>query len=278
MGRAKLSRANRADREAKLADIELACGQHETRDDGMCAMEAVAFITGNRHSDWPSCVCPVVTGVMQWMNDVLPNQLRQELLKPLILRVVGTVAEPSVMAARLLCWGDWAWRVLLPIWLDESKLTDWAKQFRTRPATQSRSALAVMTDNWVGCIQREIRRATPDAATGWDEDLSTHVETIAKTCDLGLGEVGRYGLLVEAPETRIPPQLNSYAVTANEAVGEAARLVRDAATAVLTIAANAAIRQRTDAHVAVTAAAGRVNEKVFQTFPALIDRMLAAPA
>jgi hypothetical protein len=39
----------------------LSHGSHDRREDGMCLMEAVAFLAGERHSDRPVCACPVLS-------------------------------------------------------------------------------------------------------------------------------------------------------------------------------------------------------------------------
>lgn len=43
-----------------LDGIVLKEGSHEARERGVCAMEAVAWLAGEKHSDAPRCACPVI--------------------------------------------------------------------------------------------------------------------------------------------------------------------------------------------------------------------------
>ena len=63
------------------ANLMLAYGGHTKPEDGMCAMEAVAWIAGERWSDHPKCASPVIGAFMRRWNDVLDDEGRQ-LLKP----------------------------------------------------------------------------------------------------------------------------------------------------------------------------------------------------
>lgn len=67
-------------------------GEHASPEDGLCAMEMVAFIERLPHSDRPACTCPVLATVTQWVNDTLPDGQRERRLLPLLPRLVGTVA------------------------------------------------------------------------------------------------------------------------------------------------------------------------------------------
>ena len=51
-----ITEAKRAAHEA----IVLKHGSHTTFAQGLCAMEAVAWLAGEKHSDRPSCTCPVI--------------------------------------------------------------------------------------------------------------------------------------------------------------------------------------------------------------------------
>ncbi|MGE3173482.1 MAG: hypothetical protein AB7O97_12730 [Planctomycetota bacterium] len=70
-------------------------GAHERRDDGMCAMEMVAWLAGEEHSDEPQCACPVIAAYVRTLNDFLPNDAaRDRLLRPLVPKFVNT-REPQ---------------------------------------------------------------------------------------------------------------------------------------------------------------------------------------
>lgn len=76
----------------------LKVGAHKRPEDGLCAMEMVAFIERLPHSDRPACTSPVVASLVIFINDSLSDDGRQALL-PWLPRVVGTVA-PEFERAR----------------------------------------------------------------------------------------------------------------------------------------------------------------------------------
>lgn len=49
-----------------------------------------AWFAGEKHSDKPECVCPVLGAYGVTLNDAMPGSLRDRLLKPLVPLVVGT--------------------------------------------------------------------------------------------------------------------------------------------------------------------------------------------
>ncbi len=104
------------DRLAALDGIRLETGKHPARADGMCAMEAAAWLAGEPHSDQPACVDPVIGAFVRFWQDRLDE--RWELLvKPLIPLLVGTRSTQAVEHARAIACADWAIRHVLPTWL-----------------------------------------------------------------------------------------------------------------------------------------------------------------
>lgn len=71
-------------------DIRLTAGQHSGPGDGLCLMEAVALFVGERHGDWPACVCPVLIEFGRVLNDAMPDHWRTDLLLPLVPALVST--------------------------------------------------------------------------------------------------------------------------------------------------------------------------------------------
>ena len=65
------------------------------RGDGMSAMEAVAWLGGERLSQSPRCVSRVLAGFVESCNDRWPDAERQ-LLKPYVPLIVGTRSGPAV--------------------------------------------------------------------------------------------------------------------------------------------------------------------------------------
>jgi len=74
----------------KWHDIRLTAGDHSSPGDGLCLMEAVALFTGERHGDWPACVCPVLIEFGRVLNDTMPDKWRTDLLLPIVPALVGT--------------------------------------------------------------------------------------------------------------------------------------------------------------------------------------------
>ena len=108
-----------------LAEFKLARGAHKEPEDGLCFMEAVAWLEGEPHSDQPTCVCPVIGAYIRSLNDFLPDDLRQKLI-PYLPRVVGTVSLGSdVQRGQILAWK--AITQFVPIILTVAGLLDHAK-------------------------------------------------------------------------------------------------------------------------------------------------------
>jgi hypothetical protein len=106
------------DRFALLDSLTLLAGSHGSFAEGVCAMEAAAWLAGEPHSDSPACVDPVIAAFSRSWNDSLPdNATRNRLLKPLISKMIGTAFTLDVQAARAFMVADWAVRVFTPAWL-----------------------------------------------------------------------------------------------------------------------------------------------------------------
>jgi hypothetical protein len=106
-----------SERLAWLERVSLEKGSHGSVAEGVCAMEAAAYVAGEPHSDHPQCASTVITAfVIEW-NDRLGND-RNRLIKPLIPRVVGTRSTRKIEEARGYLALDWFLRVMTPAWLD----------------------------------------------------------------------------------------------------------------------------------------------------------------
>lgn len=69
--------------------IRLACGFHTNPDEGMCIMEACAWLANEKFSDRPECVSPIIGAFMRHINDSMNDEQRQ-LLKPYITKIMYT--------------------------------------------------------------------------------------------------------------------------------------------------------------------------------------------
>jgi hypothetical protein len=103
-------------RDLKL--INLAYGGHGSRTNGLCALEAAAWLAGEPHSDHPECVSPVIAAFMRSWNDSLKtDDDRDRLLKPLLKKILNTRGSAEAKLARAMMCVDWAIREWLPEFL-----------------------------------------------------------------------------------------------------------------------------------------------------------------
>lgn len=128
------------ERLAKLAKMLLLSGAHDSPEAGMCAMEAAAWIAREPHSDHPKCVCPVIGAFVRRLNDRLPDDAtRDELLKPLLPKLIGTKSTPEVERRRGWVAVDWLVRECLPAFLELTpSLREDATRLSSLPPVESR--------------------------------------------------------------------------------------------------------------------------------------------
>jgi hypothetical protein len=93
-------------------------GSHPFREDGMCAMEMVAWLAGEAHSDEPMCACPVLTALVRAWNDAMSDQARNLYLRPLVPMMVQTRSTRGVENVRGLMAVDCLVRRLMPTWME----------------------------------------------------------------------------------------------------------------------------------------------------------------
>jgi hypothetical protein len=125
------------DRLAALDTISLAHGKHTKRADGMCLLEAASWIAGERFSDHPDCVDPVIAAFGRSWNDQLAQEDRDRLLKPILPKLIGTRSTPAVQDVRAFMAADWAVRVFTPAWLRLAGLVGNAADLEALPALDS---------------------------------------------------------------------------------------------------------------------------------------------
>ena len=123
----------------KLARIRLSTGSHPAPtgpDDEMCIMEALAYVRGIPHTDHPACVSTYLGAFGRTLNDRLPDDARQQLVR-LIPLLPGT-AEDGLDERRRWIAADYSMRVLAPKWLDRAGLTGHAETLRSLPPIVNR--------------------------------------------------------------------------------------------------------------------------------------------
>jgi hypothetical protein len=99
-----------------MSDYQLSKGQHETPEKGRCAMEWVAYLAGEPHSDAPVCVSPLLRSLGISLNDWLPDDQRQR-MRPYLARMIGT-ADDGLDVQRAFVCADWAVRECVPLVFD----------------------------------------------------------------------------------------------------------------------------------------------------------------
>lgn len=120
--------------------IRLAFGGHASREEGMCLLEAVAYVAGEPHTDHPQCVCPVLASFGRAWNDALDDEDRNRLLRPFIRRLIGTRSTPEVEQRRAYMAADWTARLAAPVWLRAAGLVDEAGALEALPPLDSAEA------------------------------------------------------------------------------------------------------------------------------------------
>jgi hypothetical protein len=99
--------------------ISLSRGKHASREDGACVMELASMLAGERFTDHPASVCPVIGGFLRAYNDMVDDDRRQDLYESASL-VVGSRASPAVMRGR----AD-----RLTAWALERRKRRWSRRF-----------------------------------------------------------------------------------------------------------------------------------------------------
>ncbi|MNM06963.1 hypothetical protein D3C81_169940 [compost metagenome] len=118
---------------AEVQAMDLARGGHNNLYDGMCVMEAVSYVAGESWSDSPACACPVIATFLRNWNDSLPDDERNDLLKDLIPRLVGTRSTPEIEQRRATMAADWLIREHTTAWLRLAGLTTQADALASLP-------------------------------------------------------------------------------------------------------------------------------------------------
>ena len=71
----------------------LGAGRHRDPAEGRCLLELVSTLAGERWSDHPRCVHPVLGSIARRINDACSDAARDELI-PLAAALIGTASAP----------------------------------------------------------------------------------------------------------------------------------------------------------------------------------------
>lgn len=122
----------------RLKDVFLLKGKHASLEEGMCALEAAAWISGLPHSDTPENVCPIVAAYVRELNDVLREDARQS-LKGFIPRLIGSVLnEVDLVDRRMYICVDVAVRSFAVMALEKAGLSKHAETVAALPEILTR--------------------------------------------------------------------------------------------------------------------------------------------
>ena len=109
---------------ATYQTVQLSKGKHRGPEEGVCVMELASMLAGERFSDHPTSVCPVIGSFLRAYNDSIDGKRRQDLYA-YAAKVVGSRGSEElqrVRGARLNAWAldqrrrRWT-RFILPTWL-----------------------------------------------------------------------------------------------------------------------------------------------------------------
>ena len=101
--RAKLDTAVMPDGTA----VRLAPGAHSSPHEGVCVVELASVIAGEKFSDRPSCVCPLIGAFLRGWNDRASHVQRQR-LSPYAAGIVGSRSNRRVTRQRRDICLEWA--------------------------------------------------------------------------------------------------------------------------------------------------------------------------
>lgn len=195
---------------ADLATVTLESRAPRRRGAGMSAMEAVAWLGGERPSQSPRCASRVLAGFVESCNDRWPDAERQ-LLKPYVPLIVGTRSGVAVERSR-------AQR------LTDRALREWA-------LASARQA-GILAKQWGDGIRARAQQLAAVQPLG-DRRCARHAAAVASATAL---EIERVAALVEACAA---DGANAAASAYAGALALAAEAIRSAACSAQALAAGA---------------------------------------
>ena len=207
----------------ELATITLKSGSHATREEGVCAMEAVAWLAGEPHSAAPKCASPVIGGFLRSWNDALPtDESRQRLLLPLLPLAVSTRADDDTELMRSYMALDWLVRVHGATWMQLAGLDDYAKALSGLDEIDSPMAVekaVPLLDAARAVVREAVGTAAGDAARA----------VVREAVGTAAGAAARTAAWAATWEGAVAATWEGAGAAAKETAWDAARGVADAA-------------------------------------------------
>jgi hypothetical protein len=121
-------------------DYTLKNGSHDSPEAGLCAMEWVAYLAGEKHTDQPVCVDAPLRSFGISLNDDWDDERRQK-LRPYLVRCIGTAGDGRTEERGWLA-VDWLIRTFTPAFLDlQPELKPHAEKLRRLSPVMAHEAL-----------------------------------------------------------------------------------------------------------------------------------------
>ncbi len=108
-----------------MSGYYLSEGKHHSLEDGTCALELVSHLANEPFSDSPECTSPVLAAYVRALNDRMLDGPRNELLLPLVSRLLNTRDLDGTKLAHMCA--ERAVRVFAPIALRATELPELIK-------------------------------------------------------------------------------------------------------------------------------------------------------
>ena len=172
-----------------VSTITLSAGAHTSPEQGMCIMEAVAWMARLPFSDQPTCTSPLIGALLRPFNDRLKtNAERNRLLMPLIPLLIGTNTTSADETTRAYMAADWLIRQRAPAFLRVAGFTADAEVLenlaRIVDAATARSATPVAreirdrmwttrTERWSALRAKLLKTFPADASAAIDASAAS---------------------------------------------------------------------------------------------------------
>lgn len=181
----------------RLARVRtLAAGPHAGADASLCALEAVAYVAGEPHSDQPACTSPSLAAFIRTWSDGLPQDARDALILPLVPRCIGTRGSEALERRRVAMVADWLVRTHVPAWFRLAKLNVEGDELADLPELEDIADLASLCDHLKRARKRAavanltLRQTGPEVrAAAWDAAHQAAWITVRDALDAAGGPV-----------------------------------------------------------------------------------------
>jgi hypothetical protein len=131
--------------------VQLARGAHHSPEHGVCVMELASMLAGERFTDRPLSVCPLIAGYLRALNDTLGDAERRVLI-PYASAAVGTATDAGTRQRRL----EWCRRELEAIDISRS----WTRRMLApAPSVPSASAPGTVLERFGADVLLALKRS-----------------------------------------------------------------------------------------------------------------------